>query len=308
MNNPCRPCWQNCGVEADAEMIEIDAMEDAIAPLDEQTTRIRELITRYEACYHEADKEAEYIVKSIAAGRCLEQSQQRPPERKKELENAHQILSMWCENTAVKGVDLDVGGVPADELLSYIGQPSPLKIWQIQRVIDKITEALEPDRRYHWLALDLGDYGEPGAKPVGEYYKDDLTFLEQTQKTIIHDTVDDRESKVSVAMAIDMLMPCHWDFVGGLAIILQAIGGDLHPAKPFACCARHIKISPLCYRLRTISNKLGSFWKEEKTDKNIDRDILTLLGRATPVKRWLAASLDKTIRLHLSLPFDIDLT
>ncbi|MHC4546766.1 MAG: hypothetical protein ACYSYL_19990 [Planctomycetota bacterium] len=35
-------CWQNCGVEADAEILEIDAMEDAIAPLDEQTTQIRE--------------------------------------------------------------------------------------------------------------------------------------------------------------------------------------------------------------------------------------------------------------------------
>ena len=51
MNNPCSPCWQNCGVEADAEMLAIDAMEDAIAPLDEQTTRIRELITRYGELY-----------------------------------------------------------------------------------------------------------------------------------------------------------------------------------------------------------------------------------------------------------------
>jgi len=31
MNHPCRACWQNCGVEADAEMLEIDGMEDAMA-------------------------------------------------------------------------------------------------------------------------------------------------------------------------------------------------------------------------------------------------------------------------------------
>ena len=55
----CRICWRNCGVETDAEMLDIDKMEDAIAPLDEQTVRIRELITRFESCYHEADKEAE---------------------------------------------------------------------------------------------------------------------------------------------------------------------------------------------------------------------------------------------------------
>jgi len=314
MGDNLRPCWQNCyapddkRILEDKELLAIDAMEDAIAPLDDQTTAIRQLITRFEACYHEADKEAEYIVKSIAAGHCLEQSQQRPPGRKKELENARQILSQWCKNPAIKGIELDVGGVSADELLSFIGKASPLRIWQVQRVVDKITEALEPSRRYHWLALDLGDYGEPGAKPAGEYYKDDLTFLEQTKKTIIHDTLDGRKSKVSLAMAIDMLMPCHWDFVGGLVIILKAIGGDLHPEKPFACCARNIKLSPLCDRMRTISNTLKAFWKGENTADNIDSRLLASLGETTPIKRWLAASLDKTIRLHLSLPFEIDLT
>lgn len=314
MSDNLRSCWWNCyspedkSFLDDKELLAIDAMEDSIAPLDEQTIQIRQVITRFEACYHEADKEAEYIVKSIAAGHCLEQSQQRPPERKKELENARSILSMWCENTAIKGIKMNVGGILAEELLSFIGKPSPLKIWQVQRVVDKITEALEPSRRYHWLALDLGDYGEPGAKPAGEYYKDDLTFLEQTKKTIIHDTLDGRKSEVSLAMAIDMLMPCHWDFVGGLVIILKAIGGDLYPARPFTCCARNIKLSPLWDRLWTISNTLRAFWKDKKTAKKIDRDILISLEQATPVKCWLAASLDKTIRLHLSLPFDTDLS
>lgn len=313
MSKTPRAHWLNCyGPDdkrflSDDELMSIDKMEDSVSPLDEQAIQIRQVITRFEACYHEADKEAEYIIKSIAAGHGLEQSQERPPERKKELENARSILSMWCENTAIKGVGLDVGGVPAEELLSFIGKPNPLKIWQTQRVVDKITEALEPGRRYHWLALDLGDYGEPDAKPAGEYYKDNSTFLEQTKKTIIHDTLDGRKSKVSLAMAIDMLMPCHWDFVGGLVIILKAIGGDLHPARPYACCARNIKLSPLCDRLRTISNTLRAFCKGKKTAKNIDRDILASLGQTTPVKRWLAASLDKTIRLHLSLPFEIDL-
>jgi hypothetical protein len=314
MSDSLRSWWQNCYAPDDKRFLEdnehlaIDAMEDSISPLDDQTIAIRQLITRFEACYHEADKEAEYIVESIAAGYCLEQSQERPPERKKELENTRHILSMWCENKAIKGIKMNVGGISAEELLSFTGKPNPVKIWQVQRVVDKITEALEPSRRYHWLALDLGDYGEPGAKPAGEYYKDNLTFLEQTKKTIIHDTLDGRKSKVSLAMAIDMLMPCHWDFVGALVIILKAIGGDLHPAKPYACCARNLKLSPLCDRLRTVSNTLGVFWKGKKTAENIDSCLLASLGKTTPVKRWLAASLDKTIRLHLSLPFEIDLT
>ncbi|HIJ52307.1 MAG TPA: hypothetical protein HPP66_04035 [Planctomycetes bacterium] len=314
MSDNLRSCWQNCygpddkSFFEDKELLAIDAMEDSITPLDEQTKAIRQLITRFEACYHEADKEAELIIKAIGSGHPPEESGERPPKRKAELQNCRDILSLWCENPAIEGINLDVGGIKAEELLSFIGKPSPLKIWQVQRVVDKITEALEPSRRYHWLALDLGDYGEPGAKPAGEYYKDNLTFLEQTKKTIIHDTLDGRKSKVSLAMAIDMFMPCHWDFVGGLVIILKAIGGDLHPAKPYACCARNLKLSPLCDRLRMISNTLRAFWKGEKTAENIDSRLLASLGAATPVKRWLAAFLDKTIKLHLSLPFEIDLT
>ncbi len=89
------------------------------------------------------------------------------------------------------------------------------------------------------MALDLADYGQPGANPAGEYYKDDSLSSNKPRKTIIHDTVDGRKSKVSLAMAIDLLMPCHWDFIEGLVIILKAIGGDLHPDKPFACCAKY---------------------------------------------------------------------
>lgn len=313
MSDNLRPCWMNCcgpddkSFLDDEEHLAIDAMEDSIAPLDDQTAAVRGIITRFEACYHEADKEAEYIIKSIAAGHCLEQSKERPPERKKELENTRRILSMWCENPAIKGMDIDVGGVPAEKLLSFIGKSSPLKIWQVERIVDRISQALDPNYMYHNLALDLGDYGEPGAKPAGEYYKDDSTFLQQTKETIIHDTADGHKSGVSLAYAIDLFMPCHWDFVGALVIILNAIGGNLHPDMPFACCARNIHLSPICERLRTISNTLEVFWKGEKTNQNIDRDILALIGEATLVKRWLAASLDKTIRLHLSLPFGIEL-
>jgi len=313
MPDKLRPCWINCYEPDDKKFLEdkkllsIDAMEDSIAPLNDETKALRGLITRFELCYHEADKEAEYIIKSIAAGYCLEQSKERPPERKKELENARQILSQWCNDPAMKSIDLDVGCVGANELLGFIGDVTPLKIWQVERIVDRVGEALDPNQPYHRLALDLGDYGEQGAYEAGQYYMDNPDFLEQTKKTIIHDTLDGQKSRVSLAMAIDLLMPCHWDFVGALVIILNAIGGDLHPAKPYACCVRNINLSPLCERMQIISNTLGAFWEDDKTTKAIDRDIIAVLAGATPVKCWLAASLDKTIRLHMSLPFEVDL-
>jgi hypothetical protein len=156
--------------------------------------------------------------------------------------------------------------------------------------------------------LDLSPYGEPGANPVGEYYKDSLNFVKKTVETVIHDTVDGREAKISLAMAIDMLEPCNWDFVGSVVTILKAIGGDLHPARPYACHQRNIELSPLRDRLRIISNTLRAFWKTEGKTEVIDEDILTSLGQITPVKCWLAASFDKTIRLQLEASPDFWLT
>ncbi len=300
--------WQACGIEADAEVLEIDKMEDSIAPLDDDTAKIRQLISGFELCYHEADKEAEYIAQSIGAGRCPPRSDERPPQRKRELENCHKILSSWCENPSISGIDLDVGGISADELLSFIGPPSPLKLWQVERIIDKITQALEPNHPYHNIVLDLGPYGEPGANPVGDHHKDNLDFVKKTVETVIHDTVDGQKAKISLAMAIDMLEPCNWDFVGSVGTILRAIGGDLHPARPYACHQRNIELSPLRDRLKTISNTLSAFWKSEQKASEIDEDILSSLGQLTLVKRWLAASLDKTIRLHLEASSDFWLT
>ncbi|MGB2807642.1 MAG: hypothetical protein WBC22_07875, partial [Sedimentisphaerales bacterium] len=254
--------------------------------------------------YHEADIEAERIIKAIGAGRYPPESNERPPQRKKELEDCYRILSHWCEDTAVKDIDSEFGGISARKLLSYIGEASSLKVWQVERIVDKVTEALDRSQPYHMMVLDMGDYGEPGARPVGDHYKDAAEFLEQTKEIIIHDTVDGQEARMSLAMAIDMLEPCNWDFVGSIVTLLKAIGGNLHPERPYVCHQRNLKLSPLCGRMRTISNTLGAFWKEEETDETIDRDILASLGAATEVKRWLAASLDKTIRFQLEAPPD----
>jgi hypothetical protein len=314
MSNKVRWCWWNCyapddeSFAGDEELLAIDAMEDAIAPLDDQALAIRQLITRFELCYRAADKEAERIINAIGTGFCPVEPDERSPQRQKELENCHLVLSRWCESKNVEDMNINVGSVPAYDLVSLIGEPSPLKIWQVQRIVERVGEALEPDRPYHRMALGAGDHGEPGTCPGAEYYKDNADFLERTRNTVIQDKMDGRKSKISLAMAVDLLMPCHWDFVGALVAILKAIGGDLRPAEPSGCYALNIKLSPLVDRVKIISNTLAAFWKDENVPETIDRGLLAALGAPTPAKRWLAASMDKTIRLQLSLPFDIDLS
>ena len=53
--------------------------------------------------------------------------------------------------------------------------------------------------------------------------------------------------------------------------------------------------------MKTVSNTLRAFNEGIDTAKDIDVNVLGILGAKTPVKHWLAASLDKTIRLQLGL-------
>ncbi|MHC4258923.1 MAG: hypothetical protein ACYSTF_00715 [Planctomycetota bacterium] len=313
MNDSLRSWWQNCygpddkGSIDDEELQAIDALEDSIAPLDDITTAIRQCITRFEACYHEADKQAELITKAIGSGAPPEGSDERPPQRKQELQNSHDILVAWCDGTSGKCTDLEVGAIGADELVGYLGEPTALKIWQVQRVIDRLKQALDPSYCYHWMAFDVGEYGQAGTDKPGDHYKDQPDFLDATKAALINDTVDGEKAQISLALAIDFLTPCSWNFVGNLAICLKAIGGDLHPDKPLAPHARNIRLTPLRGRLEAIAGTLQAFCSGRGVEDDVDHDILAVLADKTPVKRWLAASLDKTIRLQLYyVPPDFD--
>jgi hypothetical protein len=147
------------------ELAAIDAMEDSLAPLDDETVGIRWLITRFESCYHEANKEAELIVKAIGSGQPPKESGERPPQRKRQLQNSHDILSAWCEDRVDEIRDTDVGGISTDELAGFLGKPTGLKIWQVQRVIDKLKQALDPSCHYHTMALDFSESGDGFSRP-----------------------------------------------------------------------------------------------------------------------------------------------
>lgn len=301
MSDTLRSCWQNCFIPEDEralkdeELAAIDAMEDSIAPLDDDAVRIRGLITCFESCYHQADRQAELIIKAIGSGRPPAESGDRPPGRKRDLQNCRDILSAWCEDAFNKVKDKDVDGISAERFAGFIGDRTPLKTWQVRRIIDKVTFALDPSRPFHNLALNAGESGETGA----EHYSDNSDFLAQTAETVIHDTVDGRDAQITLAIAIDRLQPCNWNFVDNLVILLKAIGSDLHPDKSFACCERNVLLTPLHDRLEIISNTLRAFWQSKQTEEQIDDNLLALLGADTPVKYWLAASLDKTISSQL---------
>ena len=130
-------------------------------------------------------------------------------------------------------------------------------------------------------------------------------FWRTTARTIIHVTENGDAADLSLALAIDMLWPCHWRFVENLRIVLDAIGGKLNAEKPFAACGSNMSLLPIRSRMEIVSNTLSLFCGDRSSNREVDRDLLALLGKPTKVKKWLAASLGKTIRLQMNPPVEL---
>ena len=65
-----REWWKNCEIdrEPDSEVVAIDGLEDRIAPLAANVSKIRGLIGTLEMCHHKAEKWVGNILEAIATG------------------------------------------------------------------------------------------------------------------------------------------------------------------------------------------------------------------------------------------------
>lgn len=316
MTPSCRSWWRNCALNADSEILAIDSLEDRIAPIDQNVTQIRELISALELCHHKAERWVDNIIKAIGAEATTKGLGTRSPGELHPAEevwqNACAALSAWCAGCPSTKVELTVGSVPALQLLSCLGERSPLKEWQVQRVIEKIRSTIrwpqsydDPTAQYVWLLLGGGDYELAYLNECPEHYEEHADFWLRTVRTILSDTDDGHAAELPLGLAIDMLMPCHWRFVENLEIVLGAIGGNLNPGKPFAACGRNIDLVPIRRRMETIVHTLNIFCGDAEPNLELDKNLLASLGEPTEARRWLAASLGKTIRLQLNPPVEL---
>ena len=313
MATSCRSCWRNCALEADSEILAIDRLEDRIAPIRPEVSKIRELISALELCHHKAERWVENIIEAIGQGETRKGLGTRAPGQLHPAEevwrNAGAALSAWVAGCTATKVKLAIDTAPASRIVAYLGERSPLKEWQVQRVIEKIRSVIywprlgdDPAAEYVWLLLGGGEYELKYRDRCPEHYREHEDFWLRTARTIIRDTQNGEKADLSLGLAIDMLWPCHWRFVKNLQIVLEAIGGRLTPDEPFAACGRNISLLPIRRRMEVVSNTLRLFCGEQEPKAEVDRNSLALLGEPTETKRWLAASLDKTIRLQLDPP------
>jgi hypothetical protein len=291
-------------------------MEDRIAPIGASLSNIRELIASLELCHHKAERWVYNAIRAIGSGESRKGLGTRPPGQHHAAEtvwqNACAALAAWCAGRPSAKVDLSIGTLPAAQLLECLGERSPLKEWQVQRVIDKIRSSIhwprplhDPTAQYAWILLRGGEYESWYHDTCPEHYEEHEGFWLTTARTIIRDTDNGDEARLSLGLAVDMLWPCHWRFTENLRIVLEAIGGKLEPATPFAACGRNIGLSPLRPRMQVVSSTLRAFSGAPASDGVVDRELLSLLGGPTDAKKWLALSMDKTIRLQLDPPADL---
>jgi hypothetical protein len=291
-------------------MREIDRLEDELSPLPENFTRIRGLISTLDICHHKAERWVTNIIEAIGKGHTSKglgtrtAGEVHPAER--EWMNACAALSAWCAGQPAASVEIKIGGRSASCLLSKLGQRSALKEWQVQRVIERIREFIGwPHSMHHDQSVYVfmeecsADWEPVGDAECPKSYREHEDFWKQTMQTRIHDTVDGEAADISLAVAIDMMFPCNWNFVDNLDIVLSAIGGELRAAQPLAVCARNIRHAPIGERMQTVCKTLQYSLRNQELENDVDSTLLELLGDITAPKRWLVASLDKTIRLQL---------
>ncbi|MDP6824049.1 MAG: hypothetical protein QF554_12250 [Dehalococcoidia bacterium] len=297
--------WQNIGV-ADAETRAIDERADRLQPLGADAIGTRELITSLECCHFNALLYVDQIVKAIhsygsPAGPGPGRHATRFPSNVDLQRDATTILRAWCAGAPAEAIDRDLGSTPGSQLVSLLGTRTALKEWQVQRVVERIevrwlrdTEQGSVDRYVPLLVS--GTYEAHIATECPPRYLEHSEFRHATVRTLIHDTLDGEDAEISLAWAIDLLMPCHWDFLANLSTVLKAIGGDVYPDRPLELCARNIRLSPALNRLEMICRTLLAYDADEVRAGGVDTNLLREMGDSTPVGRWLAASLEKTIR------------
>ncbi len=94
MTTSCRSWWRNCALKADSEILAIDRMEDAIAPVAENVSKIRGLITSLELCHHKAQRWVGNIIEAIGTGGTSKGLGTRSP-GKQHLATALSNQSFW---------------------------------------------------------------------------------------------------------------------------------------------------------------------------------------------------------------------
>lgn len=307
--------WDNCGT-TDRETAELDRIEIALGPLAENVRQTRALIGGVEMCHHKADRWVERVIDAIGSGQPGGGLGSRPPGQRHPIETswaaACEALATWRNGQTGYAEDRGARANRFTEMTSVLGAPSELKRWQVGRVEHRIRSFIgwPANDNYPFMVEPL--IADPFSASCPTEYKDDEELWHETVHTVLHERSEHLDEEgfiakegylesadISLAIAIDMLWPCNWNFETNLCTVLEAIGGQLTLRRPFAACARNIRKAPLLHQMEGLCRVLDAYGVDEQRGKLLS--VHRRLGVATPEKKWLTCSLAKTIRMQLHI-------
>ena len=284
--------WRNLGQFSDAEIVEINRIEKELGNIDENFTKIRELITRLEMCHHKSKRHVDLIIQAIGT----EKPHRFPSKECYDTLSADQerwkaigeILGAWLEKIPE---DEAIQKFPdyTDDIYDFynrLGDHNELKNWQVEHLKKRVHGHVYEDVEYRYLS------------GIAEADND---FLEQTSKQKVQMAlIPGADTEFTLDAAIDNAVPCNWNFETNLRLILSTIGGKEDRSGVLAAHAANIEFNPLKIEMIPLVNALDEYVQNNPVSSS-NRQIFSTLGERNPVKSWLAASLSKTIKVQLKI-------
>lgn len=307
--------WDNCGT-TDRETAELDRIEVMLSPLAEHVRQTRALIGGIEMCHHKAERWVERIIDAIGSGQSGGGLGSRPQGQRHPIETSWaavcEALAAWREGQASHGADHIASSNRFTKTTSALGVPSKLKRWQVGRVEHRVRSYIGWPENDHYPFMVEPLIADLSTAVCPTEYKDDEGFWRETVDTILHERSENlgkegfianegylESADISLAIAIDMLWPCNWNFEVNLYTVLEAIGGQSALRRSFAACARNIRRSPVLCQMEELCHTLDAYGVNE--ERGEISSVLQRLGVVTPERKWLTDSLAKTIRLQLHI-------
>jgi len=295
--------WKNCS-STDVETEELDEMESVLAPLPKHVQDTRALISDIECCHHKAERWVDLIVEAIGSGKPggSRGSRTRGQRHPKEA-----IWSSVCNelNKWLAGRIDEVRPIVLDAL----GARNNVKAWQVRRVEHRVRSHVGWPEADDYVFLVEPMTEDLSSAVCPDAYRVDEDYWRKTVNKILNEPTANLDeggyiaregylvsANMSLAVAIDMLWPCNWNFEQNIITVLEAIGGQLVLARPYAACARNIRRAPIRPKMVELCHSLDAYGNDEFDEESA---IHQRLGSVSPAKKWLSRSLAKTIRLQL---------
>jgi len=300
-----RKHWINVTAEPDASILDIDRLEDTLEfeneEIREKIYGIRNAITRFEFCHHKALHRLFILIHSIGKLEYLIKENTKEAkinnEDVKQWMCAYKILKAWTNDDMQSVQKITFFDMTSTDLVSNLGIRSPLKKWQVSRLLEKMF--------FEFLNFD-GDEGEYRYFTNGEAEfqnnSTELEFYRQTMNVTLEELNNDLLGEMNLGKLIDLYFLCNWNYKENLISILQVINGNTQSIRDIVVCSLQFDKHPSFNEFLSVKKALRAYWDEdyrsqfsEQNFKSIDSDVRETLGVKTPIKIWLVRSLEKTL-------------